>query len=454
MKNKIPIYSYLSKVKFKLVVCGFILTWLLTGFIFISHAQTANLGKLLHQVEANAPALKAAYSNSKSYQAARKEGLGTLFGSIDAFGQLQYFNDNRLTAPISPPINFAKLPYDDRQVGYGLSFSLPLDINGQIVTHLNSLVHQEKAAAFDADQFRLTLLDQAAALFHGIESISGKIDALNKEAEAIQKQLKVTIIAVKVGRRAPVDSLRMVSELSNIEGQIADAQGTNTRLRSYLAALLNQPSFSDSVAPPSKQPDEIQNAPFEINNRPDIKSIDEKLLAAKSAVTSSWASLFPKAVIQGSWVENQGFNGMGKDAPYWQVALTVDLPIWNGLTNVARIQEAEARRDAALYQNRALKASAKAEIESAIGDWNSSKAQFSAAENSLKAAIEVERIQTEQFNQGRLSVTDYLDAEAKLAFSRASYSAALAHWWQADDSLRLAQGLAPFAYFSYSELNK
>ena len=430
-----------------------------TLFLANGWAQTANLGKLLHQVEANAPALKAANANAKIYAANRLEGLGRLFGSVDAFGQLQYFNDNRLTRPISPPINFATMPYDSRQIGYGLSLALPLDINGQMITQLNSLVHQEHAAAYDAEHIRLAVLNQAAALFHGIESISGKLSALNKQADAIMKQLKVTIVAIKVGRRAPVDSLRMQSELSNVEGQIADANGTNLRLRAYLAALLNQQSFSDSVAPPANQPDDFQNSTFpigtgEINNRPDIKSIEEKVLAANSGVSAAWESFLPKAFIQGNWMVNEGYNGKGKDAPFWQIGLTVDFPIWTGLTRVARIQEADARQLAVTEQRNVLKNSANAEIVSSVGDWNSSKAQFLAAQSSLNSAVEVERIQREQFNQGRLSVTDYLDAEAKLAFARSYYFAALAHWWQADDSMRLAQGFPPSAYTNYTEISK
>ncbi len=443
--------KHLGQIKY----CGsFIIILMLTLFLTNSQAQTANLGKLLHQVEANAPALKAANANAKIYSANRLEGLGRLFGSVDAVGQLQYFNDNRLTQPISPPINFATLPYDSRQIGYGLSLTLPLDINGQMITQLNSLTHQEYAAAYDAANVRLAVLHQAAALFHGIESISGKLSALNKQAHAIRKQLKVAIVAVEVGRRPTVDTLRMQSELSNIEGQIADANGTNLRLRAYLAALLNLQSFPDSVAPPASQPDDIQNSPFEIKNRPDIKSIEEKVLAANSGVSTAWEAFLPKAFIQGSWMENQGCNGKGKDAPFWQIALTVDFPLWTGLTRVARVQEADARQLAITEQKNILKNSANAEIVSSIGDWHSSKVQFLSAESSLKAASEVERIQTEQFNQGRLSVTDYLDAEAKLAFARASYYAALAHWWQADDSLRLAQGLPPSAYTNYTEISK
>ena len=81
-------------------------------------------------------------------------------------------------------------------------------------------------------------------------------------------------------------------------------------------------------------------------------------------------------------MENQDFNGKGKDAPFWQIGVTVDLPIWTGLTRIARIQEADARQKAAIEQSNVLKASANAEIVSAIGDWNSSKAQFLAAAKS------------------------------------------------------------------------
>ena len=172
--NKTSIIKSLSLNRFLFLITAL---GLFTGVSIQSYAQTANLGKLLHQVEANAPALKAAHSNTKIYEANRREGLGKLFGTIDAFGQLQFFNDNRLTRPISPPINFATLPYDKSQIGRGLSFTLPIDVNGQIITHLNALVHQEHAARYDEDQVRLTLLNQASTLFHGIESVSGKIEA-------------------------------------------------------------------------------------------------------------------------------------------------------------------------------------------------------------------------------------------------------------------------------------
>ncbi len=312
MKTFKIIPLFIKSSKLRLGASGFIVLSLLTCSTFQSYAQTADLGKLLHRVEANAPALKAANANAKIHEATRREGLGELFGRVDAFGQLQYFNDNRLTRPISPPINFANLPFDSRQIGYGLSLRLPLDINGQLITHLNSLVHQERAAVYDAGQVRLNLLNQAAALYHGIESISGKINALNKQAGAIQKQMKVTTVAVKVGRRAPVDMLRMESELSKVEGEIADANGTNTRLRAYLSALLNQQTFSDSVTPPVVQPAEIQNSPFEINNRPDIQSVNEKLLAANSGVTSAWTSFLPNAVVQASWMENRASTAKAK----------------------------------------------------------------------------------------------------------------------------------------------
>ena len=69
----------------------------------------------------------------------------------------------------------------------------------------------------------------------------------------------------------------------------------------------------------------------------------------------AWEAFLPKAFIQGSWMENQGFNGKGKDAPFWQIGLTINFPIWTGLTRVAHIREADARQLAVTEQRIALK---------------------------------------------------------------------------------------------------
>ena len=434
----------------RLACSVFVLSFMIWGFtagiVPRASAQEAELGEILHRVESNAPALKAAHANTEIYQANKKEGLGALFGNINAFSQLQFYNDNRLTRPISPPINFSTLPYDSKQIGYGLSLSLPLDINGQILTRLNALTHQERAANLDEKQAGLTLLNRAANFYRGIEAISGKIDALQRQSDAIKKQQTVTEVAVKVGRRPPVDQLRMQSELSKIDGQIADAHATDARLRAYLASLMGSDAFTDSVMVPSNQPDAKLNSLLNVANRPDIQSLQEKKKAARSGLNTAREAWLPKAFVQASWMENQGFNGKGKNDPFWGIGITVNLPLWTGGVRSARIQEAKAKEMAVSWQHETVLASANAEIKSALSDWVAREKQFTAADQSLKTAKEVMRIQTEQYRQGRLSVTDFLDAAARLAFARASYAAALAGWWQADDNLRLAQGLPPSAY--------
>ena len=86
----------------------------------------------------------------------------------------------------------------------------------------------------------------------------------------------------------------------------------------------------------------------------------------------------------------------------------------------------------------------------ARGAWSATQAQYRAAQSAVLAAEEVTRIQTDRFEQGRLSATDLVDAEATLVGARSELASSLARWWQADDSLRLAMGLAPAAYDSYT----
>ena len=136
------------------------------------------------------------------------------------------------------------------------------------------------------------------------------------------------------------------------------------------------------------------------------------------------------------------------------MGITIDLPVWTGGSRSSRIQQAKAKEKAISYQHEAAMASANAEIESNISGWIAGEKQFTAADQSLKTTKEVMRIQTEQYRQGRLSLTDFLDAAATLAFARASYAAALAHWWQADDALRMARGVPPSAYSNYNDTDQ
>jgi outer membrane protein len=410
------------------------------------HAGTITLTEVLHGVEQHAPALKAAYATADVTSAKRHQAISNFLGEVDVYAHDLHFNDNRLTRPISPPISLSALTFDKNQIGYGLIAKLPIDISGRMFNNFHALTHQSKAARADAEDAHLSIMYGATSLYRELERIVGQREALLKQEEALQKHVQVADEAVRIGRIALVEKLRLVAEIKAVEGRLVGLEGIESGIRARLAALLDIPSFTDSIQVCSNQPDSIPVLPNAINDRPDVQAAMERSQSGKSAVKAAWGGFLPDLFVIADWQQNQGYNGSGNNDATWQVAIQASLPLWKGTKRIAALHEAQARSRAAEYYAEAQRKSARAEAAAAWGAFNAARAQYSAAESALDAAKEVARIQTDRFNNGRLSAADLVDAEASLAGARSELSTSLVRWWQADDALRQSVGLPPAAY--------
>jgi len=411
-----------------------------------AHAGMITLTEILQGVEKHAPALKAAYATADVASAKRHQAISSFLGEVDVYAHDLHFNDNRLTRPISPPIDFSAMTFDKDQIGYGLSAKLPIDISGRLRNNFHALNHQTKAARADAETTHLAIMYGATSLYRELERIAGQREALLKQEEALQKHAQVAEEAVRIGRIAVVEKLRLVAEIKAVEGRLAGLDGIESGIRARLAALLDLSSFTDSIQVSSDQPDSMPTLPNTIDDRPDVQAAVERSRSGKSAVKAAWGSFLPDLVVSADWQQNQGYNGSGSNDATWQVAIQASLPLWTGTKRMAALHEAQARRRAAKYYAEAQRKSARAEVVAARGAFIAARSQYSAAESALRAAEETARIQSDRFNNGRLSAADLVDAESALAGARSELTSSLVRWWQADDALRRSVGLLPAAY--------
>jgi len=409
-------------------------------------AGTTSLKEILKGVENHTPALKAAYATADAAEAQRHQVLGNFLGEINVYAHDLHFNDNRLTRPISPPINFSAMTFDKNQIGYGLIAKLPIDISGRLRNNFHASSHQANAARADAETAHLSVMYSATSLYRELERIVGQREALLKQEEALQKHVQVAEEAVRIGRIALVEKLRLVAEIKAVEGRLVGLDGIESGIRARLAALLDVTSFVDSIQVCANQPDSMPTLLNAIDDRPDIQAAVERSRSGKSAVKAAWGSFLPDLFVTADWQQNQGYNGSGSNDATWQVAIQASLPLWKGTKRITAMHEAQARSRAAEYYAEAQRKTAQAEVVAARGAFNAARAQYSAAESALEAAEEVARIQTDRFNNGRLSAADLVDAEATLAGARSELSSSLVRWWQADDALRQSVGLPPAAY--------
>jgi len=425
----------------KLLTFGLFLSLPLSGMA----EEIASFGGILHQLESLSPQLTA----SKAQAAAAKAGVAVTrsqyWGHIEAFAQDTHYNNARLVNPISPPINLTTAAIDKNQYGYGLMLTLPVDIDGRITASVNAQQHRKQAAEYNVASTRLSLFSQAALLYRSLQRLAGTRQALQSQQQALLKHRSITEAAIRVGRIARVELLRIDAEVKSVEGQIAALDGDEAKLRANMASLLNQHTFSESIELAYDQPSERTGAGVALlKARPDVQSAISLTQAEDENLTRARREWLPTFSVQAVTSRNQGYQAVGANT--WSVTGQLSWQLWDGGRRSAHTDQALANREAARQKHLSIQNQARAELDAAKSAWKASALQYEAARAGLIAATEVEKIQSNRYQSGRLSAVDLLDAEAALSHARSSLSGAMANWWLADDQLNLAVGKEPVAY--------
>jgi len=437
--------SHIKNIFFVKVARWFLWVLIFTCSLPLKASEIADLSKLLHKLESISPQLKADKANADASKAGIDKASSAYMGNINFYGRDIHYKNNRLVSPISPPIDFSQAPIDRNQYSYGASLSLPLDISGKITAKVHEQQHLNRAANFAVEDSRLQLFSQAVFLYRSLQRLTGTHEALLKQHQALAKHYDITETAIRVGRLAKVELLRIKAEIKAVEGQLAMVDGDEARLRANLAALLNQDQYTKMILMGTNTPNHqsIVNDST-LTKRPDIQRAESLTGAQKESLKGAYRDWLPSLTIQADIFQSSGYNGERDDD--WSVIAQLDWELWDGGLRKAQINQASARKRAIKQQKILVANRAKAEFDAARAAWTAAQLQFYAGEAGLKAAIETETIQSDRYQNGRISSVDLLDAESALAQARANLSGALAAWWLADDQLHLAIGQEPSAY--------
>lgn len=419
----------------------------LTMLFFAGGAYANGLGDVLHQVEQRAPQLHAASARAGASAAGIRVAESQYWGHAETFAVTTHYNNARLVNPIGFPSVLTRSLFDQNTYGFGAAYTLPIDIDGRITAKVHAQEHLSQAAHQGVEQTRLSLFAQTVSLYRGLQRLKGVKQSHLAHLKALQGHRKVTAASVKVGRVAAVELLRIEAEIKSVEGLLAGLHGDEVRLRATLGALLNQGAFADAVESLNATPSgklSSNGSDEALKNRPDLLAANSVTRAENENFKGAKREWLPALSLRAETMRNQGYTASGANT--WSVSAQLSWQFWDGGRRFANSDRAQANKEVARQQYQSILNQAKAELLSAEAGWHAASEQYQAATSGLKSATETERIQSDRFNNGRISAVDLIDAEAALARARADRTTALANWWLADDQLYLAEGNEPLAY--------
>jgi len=376
----------------------------------------------------------------------RRATFGRRLPQVNLYARAIRLSDPQVVIPIKS-FNMKTPPIFSRdQYGAGVTFRIPLYEGGRL---RRQVTVAELSRAISASGLRLTTQDLMANVtnvFNRVLYLKGLIAARQETLSALGKARGDAALKLKVGRIAPVDLMRIETQVAEQKQALIESREDEIRSRQSLALLLGwDPSREPEVAGVlvSPDPSAIQSGDLTVEelveNRPDVQRSVREVRKAEAALKIAEGRNLPSIELVGDYGKRAGSGGKG-DEEVWSGGVSMNLNLFSGGTLSAQVAQARARLVAARENVRQARLNARTEVMHAVSNVREAKHRFEVAVSARKTAKETYRIEELRYRKGAGTVTDSLLAQAAWLSARADELAALFDMQKAVVDYRLATG--------------
>lgn len=378
-------------VRSRRFVCFFIWATLALTIVGPSHAQS--LSTLLDLARSSEPTYLSAQTAVLAAKARTDQAFGAMLPQLTASGSTN--TNNR----IYETRNSFALPAKDHYNSNSAQISLT-----QPIWRYSNIVGWEQAQAVSAQaEYQLAgaeqeLLAKLVAAWFDLLAARDAVAFSSQQADAAQRQWQV----IQRGAELGVSSQPQFEEAkAKLDQARADAVSAQTEVQLRRAALeqlvgpvakLDLPYVRGAAVLANLRSDELETwlAGVEKGN-PNLLAAMQAYEAAAAEVRKQRAGHLPTLDLVGSYGKNSqavgGFPGQaGYDIKQGSIGLQVNLPIYSGGTQSAKVDEALAQKEKARLDIEAARRAAILATKQAWFGWHAAYARAEAGGQAIKAA--------------------------------------------------------------------
>ncbi len=368
----------------------------------------------------NNPDTRMAWANARVAAAGLGQARSAYLPAVTAEGSLdRNFNDGgSRSGSVSA----------DRYTSYGADFTLSyllFDFGGR-EARVESAKQQMLRAGWNFSASMQALVFQVVKQYLDVFTATETLDAARLTEEAGKKSFEAAKAKLDVGLVTPADTAQ--AETAYAQNVLARQQAENTLLlaRGSFAALLHlPPSHALELAP--VDPDAI-GKPLSGDveeliakaaaQRPDLAAgrAEEKRARAElnRARTLDYPSL-SLAGSSGSTNYTRGSESMRRDDA---IGLRLSVPLFTGFSNTYQIEAARHQLEAASEARRLAEDDAALDVWTRYHNYQTGMQTYATAQTLLKSAEASEALAFGRYKEGKGTLLDALDAQARLADAR------------------------------------
>jgi len=431
--------------KIQLYFIFFLLLILLPTGVRAAGSHPLSLHEAIAIALRDSPFLHASNAKVRGAVEGEKASKGTLLPRLDAYTGYQRTSDPMVVVPIKG-FNAAPPAFSRDHYQAGLRFTLPLYEGGRRWTRITASKLIKSITSHELSGSKQEIIANVTNTFKQILSLKELEQAQQKVLKALQKVHEDTGKKLELGRAAPVDLLKMDTQVATEKQDLIHTRQATIRSRQALAALLGinparLPTIEGKLSSIAPQLPVVSETSLEdlSSKRPDIQKALQEVKLAATEVKLQKGYHLPDIGLTSDYGQRAG-SGLNDHEEVWTAGIEVNFNVFNGGTTSAHIRQALASLAAAQENLRQHKLTAMTEIQQARSRIREADSKISMATKAIRSAKESYRIEKLKYQTGAGTITDSLLAQAAWFQAEALKAEAVYDLEKAIVDYRLATG--------------
>ncbi len=370
------------------------------------------LSSLMDEGLSASPDLAGAWERVLISQSASTQSLSAVMPSVTADGSVSYAPTQNLGFGFGLPNQFDQDIYSQGKVG--LNAAMGVDLFGRAVTGWRALRFDAEAAAGDKDAVALSLTTRIAQAYFDLVQARELVALTREQVEANEVILELTELRYRAsGDATGLDVLQQRQQTESTRTRLPQSELAESLASQRLAVLLGQ--RASAVAPdtpatlPELPPQPSVGTPRDLlENRPDLRASAERLESARMRKQAANLALTPSFGVSAGVGQQFIDTDEIEWQDYWNVGLSVSVPLFNGGNLYQGIRQAKAgERNAARTVDSDLLVAIQ-EVEGALEQERRQLAVLEATRSQLAAAEAAFDNARDRYGQGLVTYQQVL----------------------------------------------
>jgi NodT family efflux transporter outer membrane factor (OMF) lipoprotein len=375
----------------------------------------AELNALVAQVEVSNQNVAAAVAAYAQAQALVREQRAGLFPTVSADGSAKRSGGNASAAAGN---NF--------QAGLGASWAP--DVWGALRRSVESAQAGAQASDADLAAARLSAQGELATNYFSLRDSDNELVLVRASVEGYERALQITTNRYNASIAPRTDVLQAQTTLANARADLATLTAQRAQLEHAIAVLIGKSPADFSLAATDWKmnvPAVPLGVPSELlQRRPDIASAERAVAQANAQIGIQRSAYFPSLTLSASVGNSASRVGdlFGASTSLWSLGLSVAQTVFDAGATRARVEQAEAGRDAAVAKYRQTVLTAFQAVEDQLSTTRSLGEQAELRRAASEAADLTEQQLLNRYKAGQVSYTDVVTAQASALSARRTLS--------------------------------